>query len=153
MSTCIYKRWDLRERQSSLWFHEITSAHVISGDHQRANPSSSLKHAGLNITIYLLVPKFNQDMVWSCVNLQTDVLPTWRRHAAAVWAEATYHPFTACSRRLNSFYSLKHTTGLLLLDLSIWLFISNREKKCHMRQHWLSVICTRLKWCLKLYVA
>lgn len=75
MNTCIYKRGDLRERQSSLWFHEITSAHVTSGGHKRANPSSSLKHAGLNITIYLLVPKLNQDMVWSGVTYRQMFCP------------------------------------------------------------------------------
>ena len=68
-----------RERSRTLWCYNISSAHITRSDHQRADLSSYLKQASLYITIYLfnlLIPKCNQDMVWSSVNMQTDVLCT-----------------------------------------------------------------------------
>ena len=85
---CIYKGGDPKERNSPLGFNNISSAHTTSSDHQRADLSTSLKHVSLNIKIYLfnlLVPKFNQDMVWSSVNIQRAAARVEVKHGAFIF--------------------------------------------------------------------
>lgn len=81
-AACIYMGGDPGESGGGggpSRFYNISLAHITKGDHRRADLSSSLKKKK-NITIYLfylLVPKLNQDVVWSkSVNIQTHGLCT-----------------------------------------------------------------------------
>lgn len=96
---CAFTREWTPGRDGALYGVTIfSSAHITSSDHQRAHLKqfSNICKGSTLQSIYSIYwsLKLSQGMVWSDVNIRTDVLCTGCRHAAAAWIEVTHNPLT-----------------------------------------------------------